>query len=128
VGRGPPVVSRKRVERDWTAALAKCHGEGCCRACGRTIKELRRMGRTLECAHTVGREYDIELADGHRFVHAHSVIPLCGPRTTTDTCHGRQHDHKLDIWLLMSDEEKAWATNRVGYGQARRKTSGRDWT
>lgn len=112
------VVTRKR---DWSQAFAKIQAEGCCRACKRPPSVLRKLGRRLEIAHTIGREYDRK--DG--FVDPLSVVPLCGPSTTSATCHGKQHAHTLDLWPLLTIEEREWAIRRVGPGQARRKLSGR---
>ena len=114
-------------ERIWTGALAKVNREDRCRGCGRDRSELYRMSRTLEAAHLLGRAFDLKLPNGKRFVHERSVVPLCGPATTTDTCHARFDGHTLDLWPLLHDEERQWCEGRVGYGQARRRISGRGW-
>jgi hypothetical protein len=43
-------------KRDWSDALLKKEKEAVCRNCGSDF--ARHPGRRLECAHTVGREYD----------------------------------------------------------------------
>jgi hypothetical protein len=111
-------------KRDWTAARMKVEEEGRCRGCGKFAHEAR-----LEAAHVSGREFD-ELflhkdcdgagcagcnGYGQRYeVHPDDVIPLCGPPTSTHTCHGRHHARRLDLLPLLTTAEQVSAVQHLG--------------
>lgn len=120
-------MRRQRLRRDWGDAHHKVTLEGCCRGCGRTLVELRAIGRTLDAAHTIGRTYDPKSPEAQfdRYVHPASVIALCGLATDAGTCHNLFDGHTLNMWSSLKDDELAWAIERVGEGQARRKIEGR---
>jgi hypothetical protein len=121
------------VRRDWSAANAKLEAEGCCcRACGRHESELRMRSLRLERAHIVGREHDRtppvgwdEDRDGrwrepYRVV-ADRVLPLCGPSTDPSTCHGAQHNRRLELLPLLSAAEQVQAVADAGSIELARK-------
>lgn len=112
------------VKRNWTAAREKVDTEGQCRVCRRTRRQLAERGLSLEAAHILSREADRlaplsmswtlgpdRLARGLAFRNhepAHiwpepflvmptRIVPLCGPATTSDTCHGKDHAGRLDL-------------------------------
>lgn len=112
------------VRRDWAEAREKVDEEGKCRGCGRNPYYAR-----LEAAHIVGREHDQESAcrtcggDGCSncngygvviYVNPLDIVPLCGPATTSSTCHGKQHDHLLDLLPLLTAAEQVRAVALVG--------------
>lgn len=112
------------VPRDWSDARAKIEEEGACRACGRNQYNAR-----IEAAHTIGREHDQQLMHGTcegagcagcnqhgvvKWVNPDDVIPLCGPATSTGTCHGKQHAHLLDLLPILSPEEQVRAVQVTG--------------
>ena len=88
--------------RNWSEANAK---RGPCRVCGET--------EGVELAHLSGREYDPILGD-IRYVRPVSVIPLCGPATTSTTCHGLQHAGLLDLIPHITKAEAACAVLDLG--------------
>lgn len=109
-------------DRDWTDAVA-AHRDHRCRVCGDDW--LERVGTRLEMAHTIGRTYDEQRPSG-LYVHPLSVVLLCGPATTTRTCHSRFDGNRIDLWPYLTQPERAWATARLGSeGAARRRISGR---
>jgi hypothetical protein len=40
------------------------------------------------------------------WVNPDDVIPLCGPATSTGTCHGKDHAHQLDLAPYLSEREQ----------------------
>lgn len=116
---------RRPAQRDWIGPLSKVFREGHCRGCGLQPSALAANGRRLEAAHILGRAFDRNRADGVRVVDPDSVVPLCGPPTTTGTCHERYDAHALDLWDRLTEDERAWAVERVGQGQALRRIRGR---
>lgn len=117
-------MKRRAVRRKWTDALIKTEREGKCRNCARERATLVRMGRTLETVHLIGRTFD-RVRDGVRYVDPDSTMPLCGPPTTTGTCHNLFDSHTLNLWGHLKSRERTWVIDRVGEGQARRKIEGR---
>lgn len=144
------------IPRDWTAARLKVEEEGCCRNCKKPASVAR-----LEAAHTLGRDYDVcylctrcdATGEGRRVgtrcgkcwgtgriieVDPRLIIPLCGPATSTDTCHGQHHARLLDLLPIMTGEEQLAAVEiivrraeqvggggNVGIAEAYRRLSGR---
>lgn len=43
---------------------------------------------------------------GVLWVNPDDIIPLCGPATSTNTCHGRQHRGELDLLPVMKEHEQ----------------------
>lgn len=119
--------AKKQNGRDWSATDSKRRRERRCRVCRKSETDLRRAGRTLELAHTVGREFDERVQGGGRRVHADAVVVLCGPAVNTGTCHNLFDSHQLDLYPHMTDAERAWAVARVGEGDAMRRLRGRAW-
>lgn len=95
------------MKRDWSAALEKKAAEGYrCRVCRR--RSDRQRGIRIEMAHIIGREADrlpplrielprIQVWPEPYLVIPNRVVPLCGPSTSTATCHGLQHAGRLDL-------------------------------
>lgn len=116
-------------KREWEDARRKIEDEGQCRNCGRNAYAAR-----IEAAHTLGREHDegkvcpecqgqaLDKAHCERcngwgyvlYVNPLDVIPLCGPATSTGTCHGRQHAHQLDLLPILTAAEQVRAVQVVG--------------
>lgn len=108
-------MKRTRLRRDWSDAEAK---RGPCRVCGETWN--------VELAHLSAREY-APPSDKHgmdRYVRPESVIPLCGPATTTTTCHGMQHAGVLDLVPYLSNEEAASVVLDLGLQAAYTRLGG----
>lgn len=106
------------VRRDWQDALAKVAAEGVCRVCGSTLR--------VEAAHVIGRARDRRRPDGIVRVDPDSVVPLCGPATSSGTCHGRYDAHELDLAPYLTAEEGARAVlDAGGLWAAVRRVSGR---
>lgn len=122
-------MTRQPVQRDWTAARQKVEDEGCCRNC-------KRAGGRLEAAHTLGREYDVAYScfackgtgEGQRRmtrcgrckgrgiimrVDPLLIIPLCGPATSTGTCHGMHHARRLDLLPILTGDEQVAAVAAI---------------
>ena len=118
-------MRRRPVKRHWVDARAKVDASGRCRGCGRDIETLRRMGRTLDAAHIIGREHDLRFENGERYVHPDSVFELCGPQVNTGTCHNLYDGHQLNMWAALTGAERKWVIGRIGEGQARRRVEGR---
>lgn len=120
-------MKRKKLRRDWGDAQAKCSAEGKCRGCGLTVKELVRLNRYIQAAHTVGTTYDPahESPQFDRYVHPDSVIPLCGPSTDTGTCHQLYDARRLDLSARLTGDEIGWAFRRIGERQAWSRIRGR---
>ena len=133
-------------DRDWIDAREKVDAAGRCRACGLDVAALAAMGRSLEAAHTIGRSRDHKLvwraSDGRKmFVRAEfeadrilrlwvdpdDIVELCGPATSTDTCHGAYDGHRLDLLALLTLEEQLAAVRAAGSiaSAIRRLTGGR---
>lgn len=120
------------MTRDWADAILAHLGEPCllCRD-----DWQRHAGRRLELAHTIGRKYDqphpaTRYQKGHGgelYVHPDSVVTLCGPATTTATCHARFDSHLLDLRPHLTPDQLQWAIDRLGHGQAMRALAGRNW-
>lgn len=101
------------MKRDWTQARRKVDLEVCCRVCGSVQR--------VEACHVVGRKHD---KDG--FVNPDSIVPLCGPATTSSTCHGRYDSGWLDLAPFLTAEEGAQAVLDAGsLWLAVRRVSGR---
>lgn len=47
-------------------------------------------------------------------VHPDRVIPLCGPATSTNTCHGMQHNNRLNVLRLLTLTEQIQAVADAG--------------
>lgn len=112
--RGKPKA--RAIPRDYTTeARPKVEREGVCRCgCGATSG--------LQAAHVIGRKYDpphpsrpglIVLAD--------HVVPLARP------CHDRYDHHRLNLWPLLTDDEREAAILLVGKGPAERRCMGSAW-
>lgn len=108
------------MKRDWTEAREKVDTEGCCRVCGPRVVMSKDATR-VEAAHVIGRARDT----GGK-VDAMSVVPLCGPATSSSTCHGRYDAHRLDLLPYLTPAEQARAVaDAGGIESARRRISGR---
>lgn len=91
--------------RDWTLARAKVDGEGVCRVC--------RTSHRVEAAHITGRTHDREdgleylalTAGGKLLINPDRIVPLCGPATDLNTCHGKYDAHRLDLLPHLHLEE-----------------------
>lgn len=132
-------------DRDWIDAREKVDAAGRCRVCGLDLAALAALGRSLEAAHTVGRTHDSRLIwrypDGKKaFVREHvqggqvrlwvdpdDIVELCGPATSTDTCHGAYDGHRLDLLPLLTVDEQIAAVRAAGgiASAIRRLTGGR---
>lgn len=122
---------RPPVQRQWKEARAKVDAEGRCRNCKRSSGEVR-----LEAAHTLGRDFDEALPCGacggtgegarvgtrcaackghgrYFYVDPAMVVPLCGPATSTGTCHGLHHARKLDLLPILTGREQLAAVAAV---------------
>lgn len=108
------------MKRDWSSARQKVVDEGTrCRVCKRTLR--------VEAAHIIGREHDRDsrngLVWGHDadacFVRPDRIVPLCGPATDLNTCHGKYDAHRLDLLPHLTREEEAQAVADVGLEAAR---------
>lgn len=122
------------LRRDWTLAN-EVKRESFCRVCDKQFWEVK----TIDLAHVLGREHDlksvseVELDDGRGLVRMAVVIPdrvlsLCGPQQETGTCHGLYDGHRLDIWELLTDSERAQAIEDAGgEGQALRRCAPLSW-
>lgn len=142
--------------RNWEDARAKVDEEGVCRYCRKPDGEVK-----LEAAHTLGRDYDEVLqcpvcegtGEGRRtgtkcgacrgyggflWVDPGLIVPLCGPATSTSTCHGRQHGKVLDLLSVLTGEEQIAAvaavvrrgkrvggSGNIGIAQAYRRLTGK---
>lgn len=105
------------VQRDWSAARAKVDEKGRCRACGLDVFQLAELGRSLEAAHTIGRVHDEprpEVSETILWVNPDHVVELCGPATSTDTCHAAYDGHRLDLLPLMTTDEQVAAVRCAG--------------
>ena len=122
------MVSAKKTEQTWPAALRKVREEGKCRNCG-------KYDGKLEAAHTINRALQDEEkpdlvndngqwgygAGMHRWVNPASIVPLC------QGCHMLYDAHKLDILPILSNEEQANAVKTVGIARAyQRLTSNKE--
>lgn len=130
-------MKRSQPARDWRLAVLKVQEEAECRAC-------RRSGVALECAHVLGREHDVKpplvLTDGTTeedwgwgkrpiLVAPQRIIPLCGPATDFDTCHGKQHRGELNVLkLLRPDEQLQAVADADGIENARVRLDPDDYT
>lgn len=105
----------KRV--GWKEAREKTEREGRCRACRRTAGQLARDGLRLETAHLAPRQFDLIDGTGDqrvRVVDADNTVPLCGPATSSGSCHGRFDGGTLDLLPYLSLEEQAACVARLG--------------
>lgn len=116
--------------RDWTDARAKVDHAGRCRVCGLDVDQLAAIGRSLEAAHTIGRTHDEprpEVSESVLWVNPDHVVELCGPATSTATCHAAYDGHRLDLLPLLTTDEQAAAVRSAGTIAAavRRLTGGK---
>lgn len=93
-------LSRTRIREDWQDANEK---RGACRVCG--------TWEGVELAHTIGKARQNEERVGPRggvcmYVPPDAVVPLCGPATTSSTCHGKLHAGTLDLLAYLTIEEQ----------------------
>ena len=137
-------MRRTRVERDWSAAWLH-HRELAapssvrCRGCGASPGELAVIDRRLELAHLWGRVADrrppIGWTAGVPWEEPYLVVPwrvvlLCGPSTSTETCHGRYDSRRraggLDLLgkLTLIEELQAVADAGRLHEAYRRLTGG----
>ena len=138
-------AKRNAPPRLWDDAIAKKEREAECRN-----PDCAGKGHTLEFHHLSGRENDPVLpcprcSDGFvdddytaervpceacqstglvRYVRPESGIPLCGPVTTTGTCHNLAEGHELDCLPFLTNEEAACAVLDLGLERAYRNLSG----
>lgn len=113
------------MRRIWDDAIAKRDAEGKCRGCGRDAYELAKMGRRLEFAHLSGRKFDPPHPEKNAlYVRPESGAPLCGPATSTDTCHAKQEAGELDLIPVLSNEEAACAVLDLGLYRAFKNLGG----
>lgn len=138
-------AKRHAPPRDWTDALAKKEAEAECRN-----PDCEGKGYTLEFHHLSGRTYDpvrpcSRCSDGFveddysgervpcdrcdatglvTYVRPESGIPLCGPVTTTGTCHYLAEAHELDCLPFITNEEAACAVLDLGLERTYRDLSG----
>lgn len=112
------------LRRDWIAARAKVDATGCCRVC--------RSRKGVEAAHVVGRRadrFDLDGTPAERgevlTVEPVRIVPLCGPATDFDTCHGKYDRHELDLLPYLDIEEQTQAVRDAGgIVTAYRRTTG----
>lgn len=115
----------KRV--GWKEAREKVEREGKCRVCSRSAAALAADGLRLEAAHLAPRQFDEidrELVDPVRVVDPHNVVGLCGPATTSMSCHGRFDGGVLDILPYLTKDEQAAVVRRIGIVAAMRRLLG----
>lgn len=110
----------KQLRRDWSEALVKVDEENACRVCGRNRRQLAAAGLRLEAAHTAGREHD-EVVDGAIWVNPADIVPLCGPATSSGTCHGKDHGHEIDLGAYLTKLEQARVVFHLGFGLAEKR-------
>jgi hypothetical protein len=117
--RSPMRNSRPR--RDWSEAEIK--RRGVCLVCGIDEHEARQRGRRLELAHTISREHDQPhpTRPNTLRVDPDDVVTLCGPATSTDTCHARQQNRQLDIGPYLTVDEWIAAIRAAGSAESARK-------
>ncbi len=118
-----------KSRRDWTHARAKVEVENKCRVCGRDPGRLAREGLRLEAAHTIGRGRDWAAAKqkpgSATTVRPGDIVPLCGPATTTSTCHSKYDRHQLDLLPYLTEAEQVAAVEAAGgIEKARRRLTG----
>ncbi len=112
-------VASRLKKRDWTDARLKVEAAGgVCRVCGKPH---------AEAAHTIGRKHDRQVAPNLWWVDPDDIVPLCGPATSSDTCHGKYDAHQLDLLPYLSLGEQVAAVRAAGSITAafRRVTGGR---
>ena len=120
-GNGPKSTAKragkpKRPARDWSEARAKVDAERRCRVCGYSGGEPYRR---LEAAHSLSTALqDVVLPDGSYKVLGASVVPLCGPATSSYTCHGKHHAGELELLPYMTIEEQMDVVRCVGIQRA----------
>ncbi len=101
------------MRRDWSLVDAKRRLAASlgCRSCGRAA--IRLQG-----AHTIGRARD----DRAGVVRPQDIVFLCAP------CHALYDTHRLDLYPVMSPEERRAAVLAAGgAGHALRRLSGPLW-
>ena len=113
----PTLRCMSEPKRDWTDARAKVDDAGRCRVCGLDTMQLAMLGRSLEAAHTIGRTHDEPHPDcpsAVLWVNPDHVVELCGPATSTDTCHAAYDGHTLDLLPMLTLEEQVAAVRCAG--------------
>lgn len=106
------------MARDWAAAIGKVSAEGECRVCGLTLDAAARKGLRIEAAHIIDRSLGADKS-------ADIIVPLCGPVTTTSTCHAKYDEHRLDLLpYLTLDEQLAAVHAAKGIEKARNRIVG----
>jgi hypothetical protein len=117
------MLKSKPLRVQWDEAIDKKAEEGRCRACLALPGWL--MDGTLivlECAHTVGREYDpVEVGPRGgktRVVPREATIPLCRD------CHRAYDENRLDIIPYLFKPEEDYAQSVLGLVGAYKKLSG----
>ncbi len=115
----------KRV--GWGTARAKVDRLDKCRVCARSTGTLAAQGLRLEACHLAPRQYDeLTEVDGERvrLVDPENIVGLCGPSTTSDTCHGRFDAGVLDLLPYLTQDEQAACVKRIGLMSALRRLVG----
>jgi hypothetical protein len=101
------------MKRDWADARAKVDAEGSCRRCPTAFG--------VEAAHVIYRAHDVG-----SWVNPDSIVPLCGPATSSQTCHGLYDAHRLDLLPYLTLAEQVQAVQDAGgIESARRRICGR---
>lgn len=121
-------MTGSRPHRDWSLSVAVNSAQGWeCRNCG--------SSSGVEQAHVIGREHDYTppvmagwVMPGQQvdrvtwwrpgLVWPTRIVLLCGPATSTDTCHGKQHGRRLDVLRLLTVEQQVQAVADAGGIQA----------
>jgi hypothetical protein len=101
------------LRRDWVDAREKIDGQPC-RVCGQTWG--------VEAAHIAQRKHD-KRERGATVVRVEpaGVVPLCGPATTSSTCHGQFDAGTLDLLPYLSLDEQLEAVRALGGIEAARR-------
>jgi hypothetical protein len=113
--------------RDWSVINRVLRWDGgCCRNCGEPGAEAAHIIERKHDANRPVRWLEFEWAAKWKpyLVSPDRVILLCGPATTTSTCHGMYDGHRLDILKYLSVEQQVQAVaDASGIGLALRRIS-----